>query len=726
MKTSILFVISFFILNLIVIGCSSNSENPAPEPDTVAPLVNFEIDGITDSSSSGTVVLSNEIKVNINAEDAGGITKVEAFIDDVKVGEDSSEPYQITIDISGYESKNLQIGKFKDYTLKIVVTDNSGNTTTEEQIINIDNELPNVSEVSLEPNSIINGDTNIVSFNISDNEGIKEVKTLINDELISEITDTNYQVNINTLNLSDGENSLKIEATDLADNIAVFEVVFISDNTGPEISFSNLVNNQILDQQLTISPEVQDEYSEVTSFTFKINEDIFLETSSVPIEDFILNPEDIAVGIAQIEIEALDALGNRTILSLNNQVLRKLFVANFENGFIENDWIKFHILISEMNGSIITLKSVAANSPNTTIYAPDEFPMDKEYMVSFISEEDTNSWIPTNITVVQNLTRENFTEIKFSPPFGKNVSQHSIPLLGFDGIENILGAGHGFMGSFNSDVTQFELELNNGYGYGNYSDLYLIGYALGDEPEDYGYLKIKHPQGLNYAINKSDFVFDNIVAGTSTYSGNTTPINSESLFIWGYENSLDIENNLSHLIHDSNYTFGPVGVVSYRYPTIFETYRHHLRLNNYNTYRNGLPAPEYTIPNWGIDHIQNGNEISLTKSGVGHITGRLIVHMGSSNASQLMTMIFDSSKQSTLYIPQLPEELSSLNIYSNFQNQTYSVDYSELISFDTISSYSEYLNQVISKYKEHTEVSPVMESITNTNAHIFNNWGFKY
>ena len=91
-----------------------------------------------------------------------------------------------------------------------------------------------------------------------------------------------------------------------------------------------------------------------------------------------------------------------------------------------------------------------------------------------------------------------------------------------------------------------------------------------------------------------------------------------------------------------------------------------------------------------------------------------------------MPVLFASAHEGPVYLPILPEELSNLNVYQIFQNQTYSVDYSELISFDTITNYQDYLDNVIRYYKEHTEVAPVMESITDKNAYIFNNWSFKY
>ncbi|WP_421806330.1 Ig-like domain-containing protein [Flagellimonas sp.] len=717
----------FVILLLGGYACSSESEEPTPEPDVIAPTVNFAIAGANSSPSGSTPVFSNQITIEINAQDAGGVAKVEAFINDQKVGEDTTAPFQITVDLSGYTSKMPSSGKFQDYTLKIVATDTSGNQSSTEQVINIDNELPSISNVSLQNGAIINGETNAVTFEVSDNEALSTIQVFLNNELFQEFSDGVFEFNINTLELSEGENSFRIEAVDLANNTANFDVAFISDNTGPEIIVSNLVDGQIIDESFNLSPQVQDEFSEVVAFTALLNGDTILESTTDQLGEVLIDPEELAVGEASFELVASDALGNETTLNLTNQVLRRLFKVQMENGFFESTWFGFHILISEMDGSFIMLKSAKITDNELVLHAPAEFPLDKEYMVSFIGEENQGSWIETHMTVVQNLTRSNFTEINFSAPFGESMTQQTIPMSGFFGVENVIGRGHGFQSTHDSNLESFSLESYEGSGYNPYNGYYLIGYNMGEDPSFYGYLKIDNPLSPGFVINRSDFSFDNINQGSTSFSGNGLATYNHNLNIWGFENAADVGNRNSHLIYDSNYTFNPVGTDNYYYPTVFEAYQHHFRLNNYNTYRDGLPAAEYLLPNWTIEHTQSGNEVSIIKSGLGHTVGRLIVEIGSeTNDSQLMPILFASSQEGPVYLPILPEELSNLNVYPIFQNQTYSVEYSELISFDTITTYEDYLDNVISSYKEHTEVAPIMESMTNRNAFIFNNWSFKY
>src|SRR5690606_19483942 len=93
---------------------------------------------------------------------AKGISKVEAFLDDVKAGEDTEAPFEITIDLTLYakklRDKGIVLSKTRTlYTLKVSATDLSGNVSTTEQDIIVDNEMPTITEVSLENNAVIGG-----------------------------------------------------------------------------------------------------------------------------------------------------------------------------------------------------------------------------------------------------------------------------------------------------------------------------------------------------------------------------------------------------------------------------------------------------------------------------------------------------------------------------------------------------------------------------------------
>ncbi len=173
---------------IFLYSCSSNSEDPTPEPDTVAPTLDFTISGT--SSGSEPIVVSNQMEININAQDANGIAKVEAFIDNEKVGEDSTAPFTILVDLSGYATKSLT-SKSQNYSLRVDATDISGNKSSSEQMITVINETPLIT-INI-PDAYVN--SKLIEFYIfastMDGElmGVKKVNPNDNSIIISTLKD---------------------------------------------------------------------------------------------------------------------------------------------------------------------------------------------------------------------------------------------------------------------------------------------------------------------------------------------------------------------------------------------------------------------------------------------------------------------------------------------------------------------------------------------------------
>ncbi|SNR81021.1 hypothetical protein SAMN04488009_0182 [Maribacter sedimenticola] len=715
----------YVLIIFIFISCSNDTEDShKSEFDIIAPKVEFTIAGFQQTKPTETIVVSNKIEVNIDVKDVGGIAKTEAFINNEKVGEDITAPYQIIIDISSFTSKIGATNKLKNYKLKITATDNSGNIASQEQTINIDNELPVINEVTLKTGTIISGEDNTVVFSVYDNEGLSSIKTFVNNNLLSDIKDDNYTVALNTLALEDGENIFKIEALDEAENIAVYEVNFISDNTGPEIKLESISEGKILDTLLLLEPSLSDDFSEIVDFKISLNDVIIMEAYPDQPKPLEINPDDFAVGDAIFILTATDKLNNTTTIEINTKILRRLFTVQMDEGFLENTWRSFWVLVSEMDGSPITYYSAEVGDKQVVMHAPDEFPPNKEYMVSFIADENRGSWIDTDMTVVQNLTRENFEFIHFTPPYGSNYSLKSVNTIDFEEADNVSAKGRNFQIYYDQimNIVQYQ-----GYKQQFPENAYLIGTDLfKDMP--YSYIKIENPWDADFNINKNDF--HNTLVKTESISLNNIIGNTNSaLEIWGYESEDDFDNDIYHELFTNlnrqEQQFG--NQVTYYYPDIFSKYKHHFRLNQYNTIREGKPLLEYTIPNWLIGYTQNKSEIILKNAGDGHTVGRLYLTFGNTVGYQSFNVIYDSSKSNSLYIPQLPEVMSSLSIYNSFENELFEVDYSDLSSFDNISTYDEYIQKVIQPYKEHYETSKITDNIIDGNIFgISGNWGFKH
>ncbi len=700
---------SFLVSLLIVLSsCSSDSEDPVPEPDSTPPQMDFSIAGFPNTDDAPPIVVSNQIKITVDAQDANGIAKIEAFIDNQKVAEDTTAPYELIIDISSYTSKS-KTGKFTDYTLRIDATDTSGNVTSKEQVINIDNELPTISQVSLEEGTIIGGEVNSVTFTVSDNEDLKEVKTYLNNELLAEITDEKFEINIDTQQLEDGENSLKIEAIDLAENTAFFEVAFISDNTGPVISIPNLVNGQIIDDNLIISPEVQDEFSQVVSFMAKLNDEIILESTTFEIGEYELVSESIPVGPVTFDIIAVDALGNESALSIDSEILRLLIKVLIPQDFLSPFWGSFWVFASEMDGAPIVAYPAKSEDTEIRLYAPGEFDLNKPYMLTLLAEDTSFSDSFNRITNIQGLTRTNLPELNLSLPTRRTVkSSNSNPMTGFEIDEFVQGDGFDYAFSHYPDQQSSNFEvysLNNSES--TSSSYYIYSTTLKSAP--YAFLKSEAP--FENGLEISDFETDtNIQSGVFDIIGTRSGPNIQ-LQILGYETSMDFENGVYHELFRGAPEFVFGGVHEYYLNSSFTNYSHQLVIGNYLTNRTGMPANEYTLTDWNVDYQQSGRNITITKSGIDHVLGRIRLSPADGlGGDYSMVVLFDSENTDVVTLPEIPEEMKDMSIYNVAKNKGFDFEQVHITSFDNISSYEEYLDQIIKNNIDPKVFSNIIET----------------
>lgn len=721
-------VLLFTAISLLC-SCSSDSEEQSIVPDNIAPTLDFTISGT--SSGSEPIVVSNQIEININAQDAKGISKVEAFIDDEKVGEDNTAPYQITIDVSNYTSKNNLTAKFTDYTLKVTVTDTSGNETSKEQVIHIDNELPSITNVSLEDGSVINGDTNTVTFAVSDNEGLSGVTTYLNNSLLQQITDETYEININTLNLSDGDNTLRIEAIDLAGNTTNFDVVFISDNTGPEIVLNTIENGQILDESLLMSTGLSDMYSQVTFFDIALEEQNLLTTDvafSAGTEgqvDFEFNPEVYATGEHILKIIASDALGNESIVEFPIQIQRRLIVINVPQEKLDNGMKMGIVFVSKMDGSLIDWKEFSHNSQQIILRSTEEFDFEMEFMLTFYLEENPSS-NAAYISTHQNLTRNNPKVLNLSTPkylFSGQDSSYQIPITNFLSSDAVIGSG----GNSPWSNTKFDTRSSSYFAALYFYEGYLsLGTADLSNPTRfneyylymnnsgiYRYLVLDNPIDPGYILDKDAFSTTNLERRYFTVANSSQTYPPSYLEIFGATTLEDDGLNNYHQIYNANENdFISNPGLFYDLNTSFASYKHVLAWDNYYTLRRGTPLDNYVIPSWNLEYLVNGNTVSLTADQSEPILGRIICADSDfqTHPTYNWSITFDSRKITDVVIPQLPEFIAQ-TVSEAQNNNSIIVKGAALYSYQSILDYNDYVDKVIKNDKDILDVTDWYQSL---------------
>ncbi|SDQ94425.1 Ig-like domain-containing protein [Flagellimonas zhangzhouensis] len=714
-KLNYLLLFSIFIL----FSCSSDSEDPTPSPDTIAPELEFSIPGSSSGSSgSETPIVSNQLVVEINAEDAGGIDKVEAFLNNEKVGEDTTAPYQITIDVSGYTSKNSLTNKFTDYTLRITVTDTSGNETSEEQIIHIDNEIPVISEVSLSDGQIIGGDSNQVTFNVSDNEGLMSIKTYLNETLLEEITEDIFEVNLSTLALVDGENTFKIEAVDLAENTANYEVAFISDNTGPAISLA--VTFEKLYDPTTIEPDVSDQFSEVKSVEFLIgNESLaLLENEANP--SYLLIPDNIDTGVNTLTIKSLDNLSNESVLEIPLSIERKLITINIPEDRLHPAIVVPIVFISKMDGSMVTYQEILRDDREIVLSTPEEFTDTDEFMLTFFLQDNSGT---SGISTHQNLTRSTPGVINLpSPKRLMADNSYEIPAINFLSTDSTHGTGgeylvstaeyHSYLntteGNFSISSSAVESTTNR------YDSFYLYKNNGG-----YSYRFIDNPVDNNFVLDANDFINDGVE--TQSFTVNSTEAlfdQISNLIIYGYQSQNDFQNKLSHQIYHSSFAAHTGTNVSYQLNTGFDNYQHFLLFGKYYTYRNGPPIDNYSIPDLSFTYSKNNNIVDLNIQGENHVVGRMqCIDFDNLNYDWYIT--FNSESTTSVVLPEFPDVIDHY-VNQAQQDGNIKIESIELLSYESIFSYDEYVEQVVKDQKNVLDVTDWYQLIFESRTGNFN------
>ncbi|AEM71295.1 fibronectin type III domain-containing protein [Allomuricauda ruestringensis DSM 13258] len=723
-------IILLGITIITFLSCSSDSSDPAPDPDTVAPTVDFTIAGISDSSNSQTVVVSSQIQINIDAEDKSGIAKVEAFINGEKVGEDTTAPYQITIDVSGFASKVASTAKFQDYVLKVVVTDSSGNSASKEQIINIDNEIPVISNLSISENQIIGGDFNEVTFEIEENQGLESVEIYINNQLYQELDTNSFSFNLQTSELTDGANTLKIVARDLADNIALFEVPFISDNTGPEISIENLSDDQIIDGTITIAPNLADEYSELFSLSIEIDEQALLAVENPENESYVFNSLQFPTGTGTFRIVAKDVLLNTTEVEIPITILRRLLEVNVPANYFDSN-LEVIIFLSKLDGSLLDEAVVSQDEQQIVFRTALDLEPEEKTMLTFAlnSPSPGNDFarfysisdIDINILPIINLD--------YKPLLEHSYQYYEASGFTTDDRHAVRAASTKYQGNLVwDDPNKFQFYKMDcstcpAYEMENY---YFIIRETDTQP--YQYTWIPAPIDANTILDKQNFT----TAGIEQRFVQAYNLPSSNyqlhLEILGYLNEEEFIGDYYHLMDENSISYWEVGPngIGYNYNDDFESYATKIKLRNYQPSTQGYQLTSFgaviesfTIPDWTVDWVETNRVITINKSGSGDILGKIELGIDNHGDENFVpydwNIIFNSAETSSVKLPELPETIKSWDFYSDFVEKPLFIQQVDIKKYEGISDYDDYLQKVIKDNKSPHLASPRIESVFNRN-----------
>lgn len=702
------------LFSLLFISCSSDSDEI--KEDSTPPSLSISIEG-TSSNTDQVVVVSNRIVVNIDAKDASGLDKVEAFINGNKVAEDNKAPYQLIIDLSGYASK-ASSKVFKNYILRIDATDKVGNLTSQELKLNINNDAPMISNVSLKEKSVIGGEVNLVTFEVSDKEGVSSVKIYVNDEVLEELSAKEYQINLDTYLFEDGDNILKIEAVDEAGNDSVYELNFVVDNTGPTIDFKNLESNQIVDESILIDLTLEDAYSDIVEVTYFIDDELQYQTENETDSKWELIPEDFSTGSAEVVVVAKDDLGNQGTATVSIEILRRLLTLNFPKGFYQMDYDRFYVFASNMEGKLLDVQRVLPETQFLIIRTIENFSEEDEFMLTFASYNTNQGFSGSTFSTIANIS--GLEEINLRTPLRiYHQDLVTLPTSGFDSFDKYNSNG-GLMGGgdLQDENTTFRFNRNQEVSRGVTTDKIYVGlHNLTLDAYSYGIFDWDL-EGLS-EIRADMFTADGLEIKTlqSAYlDGNET---YKSLSLLGFLDENQYQNWLWNVYGSSITEY--FDEYTYVFNDTFYKQKYSLTLDNYHVLGTGNLDDYYPRLDWNLDYNYNNNAIDVHASSGQHIVGKITLTDKSNGGYEVngkkvnyhWEIYFDSQNQSRVTLPEIPEELQSWEFFNFYEQNNLDFHQIEIKRYEGLNSYKDFLEKAIKHNTPDYLVSPKIESISN-------------
>ncbi|TRZ43778.1 Ig-like domain-containing protein [Robertkochia solimangrovi] len=682
-----------FLLFLLIIACSDDEKDT---PDTIPPTVSFAIKGI-ESSDSSSPVIGTLLELEVNAEDNVGITKTAVYLNDVKLAEGNKQPFNYSLDLNDVASKKAGQENKGNTTsaLEVRAYDLAGNEGSASKSIIIDREIPTISGVSIENDTILHGDNNTVAFIMLDDQGtITPKATLDGNEIPVEINADKGVLIINTSTLEDGTHKLMITITDALGNTTEYTVNFISDNTGPEILLENITEGAILDGPISIDPLLTENFSEVDSVKIYMNDKLISKQAFSEYEAFEIDPESLDTGASTLTIRVSDKSGNSSELIINISIKRKLFNVNIPEDLL-NQYAALWVVISENDGSLISYQQLETANEDIPIHAPGEFPKDKKYMANFFAVAFNNRLGGSSI---QQIDRNSFTEMNFTVNSTAAYTPQYFEAEGFTEIDGsirdyITATGSGYKFYVDNSNEPLKIRMNK-YNIGYTPDYYY--FLLSNRYNEFlGSYKVSSDIGDDFVLKKSNFNNDSYTGYYIEYPNN--PEGGGHSEVYGFENLEDYNNDHYHMV---SHVFSTVATETYKpriYYSIlkdFEYYYHVTKWGKYYTQRKGKPSAP-NIPGWESTHSFDGSSLQISTTGTGHQIGRASIN--DDPQSIVLSITYPSNLTDAINLPEMPQEFSSLPFYSNYTSGNLTIRNTALESVESVNTYEEYLSVILSK-----------------------------
>ena len=376
-----------------------------------------------------------------------------------------------------------------------------------------------------------------------------------------------------------------------------------------------------------------------------------------------------------------------------------------------------------MDGNYLesTIEPITASIRQIKIYAPEDFDLTKEFMITFMTFNPGNENSFSYATTFQNLTKDNLQEINLKVPERFRVFENKlVPAIGFEDNIHPVGSGIDYRTSLNNTDQEwlFQTLIPETTNDLTTNKIYL-SYFLDQSFTNYHYLFIDRPLAEDFQLEANNFVNANSTSGSISFTNfQQQPEIKTSLTVYGYENENDVQKNIYHTLWGQGTTNFSLPII-YSYNDSFYQYRHRLSIENFHTEGLGLPLEEYTIPNWTLNPVVQNNKVILNKTGEGHSIGRISLQEDQEKDIYEWRILFDSEKTNEVVIPKIPEQLQNIPFFTLYESNSFELQQTEISKFEGINNYGHYLSEIIKENRNINNYSDKKETIFQSNPMIY-------
>ncbi len=247
-------IVSALILIAVLIGACSYPQPNDAIPPMVAVIYPYE----------GAVV-SDNIKINIQASDNNEVKSVWCYVDGQEIGRLDKAPYLIPLNINNYEKKvtHVLVAAAKDKDGNIGYSANINFVIADSKDI----VKPTVAILNPQSGQVVEGIVNVVA-RAEDDRSVQKVRFYIDGQLKDSTASYPYMFNWNTAGYSDSTaHTLYAEAIDGGNNNAFSPVVTVTvyrrsgplaDNAAPRALFLYPIAGETVQGNVRVSVDLQD------------------------------------------------------------------------------------------------------------------------------------------------------------------------------------------------------------------------------------------------------------------------------------------------------------------------------------------------------------------------------------------------------------------------------------------------------------------------------------